>query len=737
MNLISVERYIKNKLILLLLLFTSLTTQAQVTLKIGEIIEQQGDEVKVSVTVYDFENILGMQFSIHWDPEILQFVAVDDFGLGGLAASLFGVPTSGTNPGNLTLSWVDAALQGETLIDGTILFSITYQCLSDDVGFVSFAGIPTPIEFTDGNEEAVEPILSPGIIKKNTIKGTIFWDENDNCSIDPEERGLQGWIVRMSGIDNYLSRTDENGQYGLPAEIGTYELNIFPPNDYWGFCDIPLEVTIDDLTDTLSLNIPAQTLIQCPLLVVDVSTTLLRRCFDNTYTIWYCNNGTAMAEDAFVEVNFDTSFQILGSNLPWGINDQDTYIFQLGDIEVGACGVFEVDVHLPCEEIVLGQTHCVSAQIFPDSLCTPTSPAWSGASIEVDAICEPGMDSVRFLIKNAGAGDMLESAKYIVVEDAVMYSPKPFSLNGGAVQEFSMAASGTTFRLEADQVFGHPIADHPSVSIEGCGAAATGDISLGFVNQFPLNDSSPSLSIDCRENVGSFDPNDKLAFPKGVLEPHYIQPNTDLEYIIRFQNTGTDIAFNVLIRDTLSTLLDITKIQLGASSHPYRIELVKENELLVYFDQIMLPDSNTNEPASHGFIKFRIPQLANNALGSIIENKAAIYFDFNDPVITQTSFHTIGENFLEIVPIPTVPELEVKIDIYPNPFREKAVFEIRGPLLNNSDFLLYRSDGQLLRKIQIKNNQWELPANELATGWYSYQILQNGQSIGRGKLIKN
>ena len=106
-------------------------------------------------------------------------------------------------------------------------------------------------------------------------------------------------------------------------------------------------------------------------------------------------------------------------------------------------------------------------------------------------------------------------------------------------------------------------------------------------------------------------------------------------------------------------------------------------------------------------------------------------------MITNTSFHTIGENFLEVVANPTGPKLEVKIDIYPNPFTEKAVFTIEGPLLKDSDFLLYRSDGSFLQSIQIENNQWELPADHLAPGWYVYQIIQNNQSIGQGKLIKH
>ena len=612
MNLNALKRcYAKSKLILFLLLLTCLTAKSQVTLKIGEIVEQQGDEVTVYVTAYNFESMLGMQFTINWDPDILQFESVNHINLVHLTPSQFGIPDEvfGTEPGTLTLSWIDQELQGVTVADGTPIFAMTFQKLTSEVAFIHFSGSPTQVEFVGASSVVLAPTLCYGFVAEKVLTGRVFGDQNDNCEYEPEELGQEGWTIMANGVENnYLTRTDADGFYQLPTGNGSYEVTVVPPNDYWGYCGGPFQVSFDDLTDTISLDIPAQPIIQCPLLEVDVSTALLRRCFENTYMVQYCNKGTEKAEDAYVEVTFDPFLEVLGSDTPWADQNGDTYTFQLGDIEVGGCGTIRVDARLGCDDVVLGQTHCVTAHIYPDSICKPENPEWSGANIVVSGICDTDADSVRFLIENIGDGDMLQPAQYIVVEDAVMYSPQPFSLNSGETREVVMRANGSTFRLETDQVFGHPLADQPSVSLEGCGAESDADFATGFVNQFPQNDENSFISIDCRENIGSFDPNDKLAFPKGALEPHYIEANTDLEYIIRFQNTGTDTAFNVLIRDTLSSLLDITQIRPGASSHPYRIELLNERELLVFFDQVMLPDSNVNEPASHGFIKFRIPQ---------------------------------------------------------------------------------------------------------------------------------
>ncbi|MEM9824801.1 MAG: T9SS type A sorting domain-containing protein, partial [Bacteroidota bacterium] len=111
------------------------------------------------------------------------------------------------------------------------------------------------------------------------------------------------------------------------------------------------------------------------------------------------------------------------------------------------------------------------------------------------------------------------------------------------------------------------------------------------------------------------------------------------------QNTGTDTAFNVVIRDAISEYLNPNSIRPGASSHPYTWGIAEDDVLFFNFENIMLPDSNINEPASHGFVKFKIKQELDNLPGTLIENSAGIYFDFNAPVITNTSVHQIEERF--------------------------------------------------------------------------------------------
>src|SRR5678816_2131846 len=112
--------------------------------------------------------------------------------------------------------------------------------------------------------------------------------------------------------------------------------------------------------------------------------------------------------------------------------------------------------------------------------------------------------------------------------------------------------------------------------------------------------------IICGEVFGPQDPNDKQAFPSGVQAEHLIVPNRQVEYVVRFQNTGNDTAFHVVIRDTLDTDLNIFSISPGVASHPYTFKLYGPRIAEWKFPGIALPDSNINFDASQGFVTFTI-----------------------------------------------------------------------------------------------------------------------------------
>ena len=139
----------------------------------------------------------------------------------------------------------------------------------------------------------------------------------------------------------------------------------------------------------------------------------------------------------------------------------------------------------------------------------------------------------------------------------------------------------------------------------------------------------------------AYDPNDKQVFPPGSDSLNFIAKDQELEYLIRFQNTGTDTAFHVILVDELSELLDLATFRPIASSHPMSVNLDGNGVLELSFLNILLPDSGANYTKSQGFAKFSISPKEGLDPFTEILNTAGIYFDFNPPIITNTVRSTI------------------------------------------------------------------------------------------------
>lgn len=148
-----------------------------------------------------------------------------------------------------------------------------------------------------------------------------------------------------------------------------------------------------------------------------------------------------------------------------------------------------------------------------------------------------------------------------------------------------------------------------------------------------------TMEITC-----AYDPNDKQAFPQGYTDQHLLLQETQQEFLIRFQNTGNATAQNIRIQDTLDVNFDMESFRFIANSHSVMTTIDPETRLIdFYFENIQLPDSGSNEPASHGLISYMITPLPDLPVGTVLENTAFIYFDNNDPIITNTTWTTIHE----------------------------------------------------------------------------------------------
>jgi hypothetical protein len=167
----------------------------------------------------------------------------------------------------------------------------------------------------------------------------------------------------------------------------------------------------------------------------------------------------------------------------------------------------------------------------------------------------------------------------------------------------------------------------------------------GAVTITPLTDDKPENNTDNFTGViqGAYDPNDKTAFIEARTSGDYALEGETIEYLIRFQNTGTDTAFTVVVRDTLDyEKLDLTTIELITTSHPAQFTLRGTGIAVWQFANILLPDSNTNEPLSHGFIRFRAKTRTGLGCDAVTSNRVSIFFDFNDPIVTNNAVTTIN-----------------------------------------------------------------------------------------------
>ena len=230
--------------------------------------------------------------------------------------------------------------------------------------------------------------------------------------------------------------------------------------------------------------------------------------------------------------------------------------------------------------------------------------------------------------------------------------------------------------------------------------------------------------------VGSFDPNEKSVNPAGVGDVHAINPNhvDELTYTVQFQNTGTYLATNVRIADTLDAVsLDVPSLRFISSSHPCEIDITEGNIMEARFDNIMLPDSNSNEPASHGYVTFAVKLNTGLSNFHVVANSAAIYFDFNEPVITHTTFVTLDQNLSshEIV-------LNNDYTLYPNPVDQLMQLVYVGNGTAGNMYTLTDVTGRVLSggAVSPDGGATVIDVSDFTNGLYCVNVVNsNGTSV--------
>jgi uncharacterized repeat protein (TIGR01451 family) len=230
--------------------------------------------------------------------------------------------------------------------------------------------------------------------------------------------------------------------------------------------------------------------------------------------------------------------------------------------------------------------------------------------------------------------------------------------------------------------------------------------------------------------TNSMDPNNKLAEPEGDIPVTAVNAGLDIQYTVNFQNTGNAPAIHINIYDQLDNNLDLSTFELTGSTHPVTSWSIGTNRTLhVSYANINLPDSLSDEPGSHGQFRYRIRPLTSLQPGENITNTAAIYFDNNLPVITNSVVHTV------VVPVGLAAAGNASsMSIYPNPAGYRiSVISPSG----YQELQLINSLGQTVMMKHLNDRQHSLEADisELPTGLYLLRLTGESQSVLSSPLI--
>ncbi len=591
-----------------------------------------------------------------------------------------------------------------------------------------------------------------GDLQTNYLQGKVYHPTGGDCRPFSEgDRELAGWLVRAEGSQTtFFGTTDSLGNYDLRVDQDVYEVSLLRRNDRWNICT-PDVLTID-LTapyDSSFHDFAVTPAIDCPLLEVSLSATPAIQCEEQTLTVTYGNQGAATATGASIELELAEELTFTGASVPVDIVDGSNYTFELGDLEPGREGSFTLTARVGCASVREGQAVSSMAEIFPIYACSPVDPDWDQSSIVVTSRCDP-QDGPVFTITNQGDLPMQDIGSYVIVVDIVLRETGEFQLDAGQSIFISPNedTDGRTVRLIAEQSDGHPGSLFPTAVEEGCTTGGSLNFTTGQVAQFPDNDGDLNLDILTQEIVVLDNSAEAqlTAYPRGYQDSIII-PKTDIEYTVFFALPVNDTFERVVIRDTLSELLDFNSLEVGAASHPYDFVLYQGGILKITFDSIRIfPGGSAGEAGAdtrQGYVSFRLSQKPNNLTGSVIRNRAAVYLDYESPVFTDEVKHVVGcedyltDGCLTVSNRDFDPAPGVDLYTYPNPTNDRTTVHVRGweQAGTKFDFRLYDSAGHQVRRTTFVGDRFEFHRQNLAAGAYFYEVTGGGFLIGSGNII--
>ena len=576
------------------------------------------------------------------------------------------------------------------------------------------------------------------------LGGRIFADTNDDCQ-GTEEPGLFGVRVSLDG-GAQMTTTDASGNWNFSnVPTGSHLLEVDTVSLGASDCYGDTTVFVADSNEYIDLGeMGVQTTVFCTSPSVSLFGNALRPCFVRDIFVSVCNlqNASLNLIAPEVDVQLYPNMTIASAGMSYLPLGNAKYRFMLSDLPPGECFQFPIRVLTACNTPA-NQTYCIEASLntaencFLDSIGSeffnnsngnaftePCSTVFDFSNLSVRGECNG--DSVQFIVRNIGNGNMTCSRPILFMQFGTVLQVDSILLQSNDSIVFSLPANGATWVAQTQQHVGYVGNSIPNAFVEWCGNSTNWNYSE--ISNYPLNDASAISDIVCTNYITPFDPNDKSVSPLGWSDEHYTLRNQLLNYNIRFQNIGNDTAFTVVVRDTIDLNLNIFTLIPGVASHPFEFNFLNGRVAEWRFENIDLLDSTTNEELSHGFLTYTIAHNPSIPDNTIITNNAGIYFDYELPIITNTTFNTIVST-LPTGSINSVSELnQGTLQVYPNPTDES--FRISNNELVS--VILYNQLGAAVKRVVWVN---EVDVLDLPAGVYVAKIVNRKGAVFTKKIV--
>ncbi len=464
-----------------------------------------------------------------------------------------------------------------------------------------------------------------------------------------------------------------------------------------------------------------------------------------------CDAGWKVRGTVYSDNNYNCfldSLEYLNSNIKLQIFKNSALIGQVYSNNFGQY-TFAVDTGVYVYSVdTIGQPYfvdCPSTNSYTSNLISPTSffdnkdfsiHCKSGYDIGVQSVCRigglfrPGFNAdilvnVNDLSKkyNLNCASGVSGSVKVVLHGPCVYD----GINSGALTPIvigdTLKYSVSDFGIINNGDFSFKILTNVSAQI---GQNICMDIIVDPITGD--NNTSNNFYSHCFSVVNSYDPNVKEVSPPGQIDTAQYW----LNYTVRFQNTGTAPALQVRVEDTLDANIDEGSFELLSYSHQPITQIVGK-KVRFTFPNINLPDSTTNEPASHGFVQYKVKRKNGLSLGTQIHNTAYIYFDFNSPVVTNTTTNEIGIGTVGIS-----ENTNIGFVLYPNPIAAGQSLQLNF----NDDFAgkgvlqLLDISGRKVFSSDFNGNVQILSLPDIAPGIYLCELWIGSQHLVKKVVVK-